>query len=178
MALRVRGQHRAMDRFVARAPAQVARERLAHALERRLARALDEPVRGEDHARRADAALGTHLAHHRALERVVAGESFDRRDLAALRLRARHEAGDDRLTVHEHGARAALALAAALLRAGEAAVLSKDIQEPLQGVRVQLARAAVELELHAALPFCETPSRGATASVSGVAGIARTSRPA
>jgi hypothetical protein len=113
------GQDRAVDGFVARAPAQVPGERFAHALERGLARGLDQAARGEDHTRCADAALRTHLAHHRALERVIAREPLDRGHVAAFRLRARHQAGDHRLAIHEHGARAALALAAAFLRAGE-----------------------------------------------------------
>src|SRR6516225_8474790 len=171
-------EHRAMDRLVAGAAAQVPGERLAHALERGLARGLDEAVRGEDHARRADAALGAHLAHHRALEGMLARQALDRRHLGALRLGARHETRDDRLAVHEHGARATLALATALLGAGQPAVLAQHVEQALERVRVQRARRAVQRELHALSPFRPGASRGDAASTSGVAGIERTSRPA
>src|SRR5205814_2636006 len=88
-------------------------------------------------------------------------------------------------------------LAAALLGAREPAILTQHVEQALERVHVQLARLAVELESHgnswrrrdsprspgagcdrARVNAAAGASRGARDSASGVAGMARTSRPA
>src|SRR5262249_8448902 len=131
----------------------------ADLLERRL---LAERDGGHDHAWSADAALGAALFDEGALQRVAAAEPFDRRHACAVDVREWHQAGVDRRAVDEHRARAALPFSAPFLRAGEPAVLAQDVEQPLQGVRVEPPTGAVQREAHAI-------------SFSGVAGIARRS---
>src|SRR5262249_11797105 len=137
----------------------------------------DQSERGEHDARRADPALGADLVEDRLLERVRAAQALDRHDRGVLDLGDGDQARDDRLAVDQHGARAALAFAAALLRAGEPEVLAQHVEQALERVDVEHARLAVHDELHARAPF-DWARRGDACSTSGVAGIARTSSPA
>ena len=83
---------------------------------------------------RADAALRAAARDERALhgvQHVAAREPLDRRDRAAVALARRDEARVDDLAVEHHRARAALAFAAALLRAGEPQVLAQHVEQAL-----------------------------------------------
>ena len=60
------------------------------------------------------------------------------RDDRAVDLADRDEAADDDLAVDEHRAGAALALAAALLRPGQAEVLAQDVEQPAHPRHVDL----------------------------------------
>ena len=63
-------------------------------------------MRGEDHARRAVAALQAVLVPERFLQRMqraVCREAFDCRHLAAVRLRGERRARPHGAAVHEHG---------------------------------------------------------------------------
>ena len=73
---------------------------------------------------------------------MLVAEPFDRDDVASFDLRERHEARAHRLAVDEHRARAALAFAAAFLRAGEAALLAQHVEQPRHRMRVE--RPAVD----------------------------------
>src|SRR5262249_53912694 len=89
---------------------------------------------GDDHPRRAEAALHAAGLHHGALERVEpAGVAFAQRlhggDPPPHRLLGVDEAGVHHLAVEDDGARAALAPAAALLGAGEAEA-ADGVQQP------------------------------------------------
>ena len=66
---------------------------------------------------------------------LASGEALDRRDLAPLHERREREARLHALAVHQHRAGAALAEAAALLRAGQVQVLAQGIEQ--RGARVE-----------------------------------------
>src|SRR5690606_444989 len=87
------------------------------------------------------------------VQHLAVGEPLDGRDLAGIALTGRDEAGVHGLAVEHHGARAALALAAALLRPGEAKILAQDVQEPPPRRDLDGLRRAVDLlrDLHASL---------------------------
>ena len=98
----------------------------------------EQVVGGEDHAWGADAALGSAVLEEALLDGVElfavgGGEAFDGGDLRAFSLEDRDEAGVDEFAVHEDGAGAALAFAAAFLGAGEVEVLAEDVEEALHG---------------------------------------------
>ena len=128
-----RGHHGVDDLHVAGAAAVVAAERLEHlvALDR-AALALDQRGRGDDHARRAEAALRGVVVVERGLHRrelLRLAEAFERRDRRAVDRRDRRQARPARLAVDEHGARAAAALLAAGLRARDLELLAQHVQE-------------------------------------------------
>src|SRR5205807_1782863 len=82
----------------------------------RVGRALEQRLAGHDHAVDAVPALGGLLLDECLLNRVgllARAEPFERRDAQAGRLGDRHRARAHGLAVHQHGARAALAEAAA-----------------------------------------------------------------
>src|SRR5262249_59961032 len=83
---------------------------------------------------RADPALRTaardQLALHR-VEQLAARQALDGGHPAAVALAGGDQARVDRLAVEQHGARAALALATALLGAGQPQVLAQDVEQPL-----------------------------------------------
>jgi hypothetical protein len=67
------------------------------------------------------------------METAGARHAFDRLDPAPLALEAEHQAGEHRLSVHEHGAGAALSELASVLGAGEIQVLAEDFEKGLVG---------------------------------------------
>ena len=68
----------------------------------------------------------------RMLQRMPSAEPLNRRHARAIDLGGGHQTRIDRHAVDQHRARAALSFAAPLFGAGERAVLTQDIQEPLQ----------------------------------------------
>src|SRR5262249_34082801 len=86
------------------------------------------------------------------MERAVLREPFDGDDLGAVSLGREHEAGADERPVQQDRARAALALLARILRAGQADALPEREQETLALPHVRLAAYAVHghRHLHAA----------------------------
>ena len=91
---------------------------------------------GEDHAGGADAALGSAVFEEALLDGVeffVDGDAFDGGDVCAFGLQGGDEAGVDEFAVHEDGAGAALAFAAAFFCAGEVEVFAEDVEEALHG---------------------------------------------
>ena len=141
---RCRAQHRLDDRVIARAAAVVPADRLADG--RRIGRrvALQEIVRGEQHARRAEAALERVLRAEGLLElgdRAALGQALDRLDAAAVRLGGQHQAAAHGRAVHAHGARAAHAVLASDVRAGQPELVAEEIDEVLRGPRPRATRA-------------------------------------
>ena len=63
----------------------------------------------------------------------VDGEAFDGGDVCAFGLQDGDEAGVDQFAVHEDGAGAALAFAAAFFGSGEVEVFAEDVEETLHG---------------------------------------------
>ena len=91
---------------------------------------------GEDHAGSADSALCTSTLEEALLDGVellVDSYSFDGSDVCAFCLQGGDEAGVDQFSVHEDGAGAALAFAAAFFCAGEVEVFAEDVEEALHG---------------------------------------------
>src|ERR1044072_2770153 len=110
---------RVEDFHVARTATEVSGETCADVGLVGLGRVFEKADGGEHHTRRADAALRAAALNHRALDGMQAltvGDTFDRTDVRALDLCGGDEATVDQPAVDEHRARAALALAAALLR--------------------------------------------------------------
>src|SRR5690606_15348349 len=95
---------------------------------------------GHDLAGGAVAALERIVLDERGLHRMeraaLAGETFDRRDLPPLGHDGEHEAGQRTLAVDVHGARAAFAAVATLLRAGEAEPLAQRVEQ--RGARIEI----------------------------------------
>src|SRR5207237_9663326 len=144
-----------LDRFddldVPRAAAEVAGDGLAHVFVRRGQAGDEEPVRGDDHPRRADAALRPAaieeaLLHRRQL--AASGDAFHCQHRRALDLADGDETGIDQLAVDQHRAGAALALAAAFFRAGEAEIFAQDVEQTFQRRRLETARDPVDGEFH------------------------------
>ena len=109
---------------------------------------VEERLRREQHPRRAVAALRRALFGERGLQRMqlrALREPFDRRHVRQADLLRQHEAGEHLPAVDEDGARAALAELAAVLRPGEAQLLTKDLEQCV----VRLGRDGVRLAVDA-----------------------------
>src|SRR6185295_5728616 len=165
----------AQNSRVARAPAEVAGQRLARLFAARLGIALQERPAGDDDPERARAALPA-AGRDEALEELARrpfGDPLDRLDAPALALEEGHQAGEDWLAFHHHRAGAALAFAASFLRAGQAEALAHHVEQALHRMAVHLDRLAVEGEggLHGVVSSSPRNNR------SGVAGISSTGMP-
>jgi hypothetical protein len=123
---------------VAGAAAQVAGQRGANLFARGTRVAVEQRARREHHSRLAESALERAALVERGLHRIgarTAGahmrrhQALDRRDLATFAQRGQRDAREDRLTVREHGASAAIALVATLLRAGETELVAQDLEQ-------------------------------------------------
>ena len=146
---------RFLDRFVdlhvPRAAAQIARNRLLDPLAAGVRILVEQRLRRHQDARRAIAALRAAQVGERGLQRVQrrpAGEAFDRLDGLALAFDRQHEAGEQRLSVHQHGARAALAQFAAVLGAGQVEVLAQHLEQRLVRREQQFRVLAVDAQCH------------------------------
>ncbi len=124
--------HRIQDLLVAGAAADVAAQAFLDLVEPGVRVAPQGGSRGHHHAGNAVAALaGTGLVEGPLQHRhaVVAVQVVHGLDLAALDLLHRRQAALDQLAVHEHGAGAALAGAAAFLVAGELELLAHEVDQ-------------------------------------------------
>src|SRR5207253_3085398 len=106
----------------------------------------DECGRGHDLPRRAEAALHGVGADERVDQRMVA-QAYDRRDLCPVDRMDERDARERWDAVDQHRARAAMALAARDLRAGEAEIFAQHLRERAADRSVDLVAAAVDLEL-------------------------------
>src|SRR5438552_18900095 len=105
--------------------------------------------RGE-HARRAEAALQAVTIAKGFLEGMESsrrwGDAFNRGDVATVRLDCKKQAGARRAAVEEDGARAAHAVLAADVRAGELELMAQEIGEREPVLDAGLVRLAVDLD--------------------------------
>src|SRR5438445_5211644 len=111
------------DLDVARAAAEVSRERLADLVPRRCRAPVEERLGGAENPRGAVATLGGAQLGEGGLERMgrgPAGQSLDGHDRAILALEPQHEAGELRLPVEQDGAGPALPKLAAVLGSRQA----------------------------------------------------------
>ena len=100
--------------------------------------------RGHQHARRAEAALQAVVLAERLLQRVERRrprQPLDRRHLGAVGLHGEHQARARGLAVDQDRARAADAVLASDVRAGEPEVLAQEVREQLARLAPPLARA-------------------------------------
>src|SRR5205814_1109975 len=98
----------------------------------RVGAGVEEGQGGHDHARGAVAALESLVVEERLLQGVEAAvllQALDSEDVFAEGVAERGNAGAHGLVVKEDGARAALALGAAVLAAGQVQVLAQDDEE-------------------------------------------------
>src|SRR6185503_15545096 len=103
----------------------------------------------------------------RVLDALEPG-ALDRRDARAVDLARGDDARVDRLAVDEHRARAALALAAALLAAGEPEVVAQDVEQPPQRRDAQRVLDAVDDEAQLDLGAAHSASSGCAARKSSI----------
>ena len=104
---------------------------------RRIRIAVEQPLRREDHAGRAEAALHRKAVREGALQRMhlaALGETFQRLDRAPLDALAPGQAGKLQLAVDQHRAGAAGALAAAVLRRGQPELVAQHVDEQRAGL--------------------------------------------
>src|SRR3954447_4071833 len=135
------------DVLVARAAADAAGDRRADLLLRRVRVLVQQPARGHQHARGAEAALERVLlveALLHGVELAVGLERLDRADLVALAHRREDRAGLDRLAVHEHDAGAAVGGVTAPVGAVELGVLADVVDE--QAARLDVVGDVLAVE--------------------------------
>ena len=97
----------------------------------------DQPDRRADLPRRAIAALERVMVDERLLQRMqraVVRQAFDRGDLRAIVHDGERQARIDAPAVDQHGAGAALALIAALFRAGQVEMLAQQVEQCRAGI--------------------------------------------
>ncbi len=108
---------------------------------------VEQRLGGEDLPVLAEAALRHLLVDPRLLHRMqpaVLRQAFERRDLGALHLRHRPDARPHRLALDQHGARAALAEAAAEARTRQVEIVAQDVEQRRGGLHVHRVRLAVD----------------------------------
>jgi len=112
---------------------------------------VEQCLRSHDHAGRADPALQPAAVHEGPLQRMqptILRESFDGLDLRADGLQGEHQATVDRPTVDQHGAGAALAVAAAFLGTGQADAIAEGVEQPGARLDHALTPLAVDHQLN------------------------------
>ena len=148
---RARPLHRLDDLVVAGAAAEVAGQRLAISASLGGRVGLEQRLRRHQDPRRAVAALRGAEVGEGALQRmelVAERETFDGLDRASLHLGGEDEAREHRPAVDQHRAGAALAELAAVLGAGEPALLAQDLEQGVVGGEGDHAVLAVDAQRH------------------------------
>src|SRR5262245_57404657 len=127
-----RQAHGLEDLLVARAAAQVARERLAHQRVGGFGLLFEEVGDGDDEPGRAEPALDGSGLDERLLDRmqrIAGGHPLDRPHLPLVGLRREYEARAHQLSVEPDRTRSALPLLAGVLRPGQAQVFPEEIEQ-------------------------------------------------
>src|SRR5437660_4666394 len=177
-----RRAHRLDDVLIAGATAEVRREHVDQLLVADIRLALQHARDQHEEPGRAEAALQAVVLHEGALEHgklIARREPLDRADRLADGLHGKHEARAHRRAIDQHRARAAHAVLAADVGAGETAVLTDRIGERAPGLDTDRVVAAVDGEhevAHAAHGRFST-ARSAARMRCGVAGISLISTP-
>src|SRR5437879_4090319 len=141
--------HGLVNLQVSRAAAQVARQRLLDLVTRGSRILAEQRFRGEQEGGRTVPALRRAELGEGVLERMqrpAPCHSLDGFHAVPRAREAEHQTGKHGLAVHEHGAGAALAQLAAMLRAGETQVLAQHFEQGLVGREGNLDGLAVQLE--------------------------------
>src|SRR5829696_8904485 len=140
---------RLVDFDVAGAAAEVAAEGLFDLVAGGRGVLREQLLGDEEEAGRAVAALrgaGVGEGLLQGVQAVLGRHAFDRLDAAFFGVEAEHEAREHRAAVHEHGAGAALAQLAAVLRAGQGEVFAQHLQKRLVRREGDLGLLTVEGE--------------------------------
>src|SRR5690606_5976717 len=141
--------HRLIDLRVARAPAQIPRQRLLYLLPRRRVVLLQQRPGAHENSRRAEAALRAAGHLERVLERIQPagpGKPRDRQDLPVDGRECGGDTGRHRLSVQQYGTGATVALVAPLRRSGQAEHVAEGFQQGEVGRNGGLAALAVDVE--------------------------------
>jgi hypothetical protein len=143
--------HRAFDGFedllITGAPAQIPRERLLDLIAGRAWMLVEERLRRHKKAGRAVTTLRRTEIGKRLLQWVQASvgrQPFDRRHFTPAAVDAEHKTRQDRLAIEQHGARAALAELAPVLRAAKVEILTQDLEQRLVRRERHLGSFAVD----------------------------------
>src|SRR2546425_2787079 len=156
------GQHlggqadRPDDVLVARTAAQVAAQRLTNVAVRRPWVVAEQGHGGDQHARGAEAALQPVRIPERLLDRVkqlTIGEALDGGDAGPVSLNGQHQARARRLLVDENGARAAHAVLAAHVGAGQTQLVSEKVAQQQARLDVALVGEPIDLEVDRLAPL-------------------------
>src|SRR5207249_7653564 len=155
--------HRLKDVLIARAAAEVPFQALANFLTARVRIARKELVRGEYHARRAEAALQTVLLPKALLERMelaLGREALDCGQFGAVGLDGKHRARLDGLLVHQNRAGAANRSLAADVSPGEPRHFTQVVDQQEPRLNLVLAPRSVnsDANLHNRLPPADPDS--------------------
>src|SRR5450759_3071125 len=149
--LRSGGADRVHNSGIRAAAADMPLEPIANPGRRRVWVLAEQRHRAEDHARCAEAALKCGVIEKRLLYGVKGlprGESFDGDDLPASYRGGADDTGFRGAAVDQHGAGPALALAAAVLRPGDAVRSSQRLKECDAGGQIEPPVLAVYVQLN------------------------------
>ena len=172
---------RGHDVGIGPAAADVAAHQLLHVRVVGTAGLLEQRDRRHDLARRAVAALVAVAGHERRLHRVQRlgrAQALDRRDLLPVVHQGQAQARVHPAAVHVHGARAALPVVAALLRAGEGDGLAEAIEQRRPRVDAQPLLLAVDAQRDRDRALDARPARAAPAAPRSAAGCDAGAHPA
>src|SRR5581483_3065853 len=136
-------EHGADDLVIAGAAAEIAGQPVAHFRLARVGLPVEQRLRSDQEAGRADPALQRSVLQELALQRVqllAACHALDGADRLAVRLDAQHQARADEAPIDGDAAGAAIAGGASLLGAGEPQLVAQDVEQ-------RLLRLAEELHL-------------------------------
>ena len=134
--MRARIEHRLDDLHVASAAADIAGKHLADSLGIGVRLFRQQRMRRCQNAGGAEAALQSMMLAERRLERtqlVALRQALDRRNLKAVRLHRKNEARAHRRTISDYCARAAHAMFAANMRAGELEIMARQSASVVRG---------------------------------------------
>ena len=110
---------------------------------------LQQILRGDQHSRRAEAALQGIAVAKRGLQigdLAAVGKSLDGFDRRAMRLRRQHQAGANDLSVHAHRARTAHPVLATDMRARQLQLLAQEVREIKARQDLRIDALAVDMK--------------------------------
>src|SRR6267378_77564 len=133
-------EHRGFDGFenlkIARAPAQISRDRFADLIAAGMRILIQQSLRGDQNCRRAIAALRRSEIGKGILQGMklpIFSEAFHRQYLPSATLECQHETGKHGLAVHKNGASPAFSQLTAVFRARVTEILAQYLQQSLIG---------------------------------------------
>src|SRR5437868_8609850 len=144
-----RGKDRSNDRLISGAATDIAGYRVNDVRARGVGVTIEQRLGGENHARRAEAALGGEAFHEgplQGMQHTPGGKAFERHDRLSGAALGERQTREARLAIDDHGAGAARALVAAGLRAVETKLPAQHRQQSRPAVDEFLLLLSVENE--------------------------------